>query len=537
MKCFLSLLLLSFYSVTAVYSQSVLKKDFRLSENPGKAAGILSSWDLKPLANTVSVILTQMDTVYTANSSGLSITTDRGASWYNLTGRDGIYKGGIAAMDLNRSRLYVSTIYDTLSGAYGVYGGGGGLSVTTDFGAHWCHIAQPEDTVNRAFDSTGRYSYIIRPNGDTITIVCIRTSVNNLTYDIAVTDSMIWTANFAGGLRSARILPNGDIGYFTINALPSDDMTEVRADSSYNFIVGSVVNGKQVYNHTVFSVLASRTGIWAGTAGGINHSTDNGLSWKRYTQQNSGICGNFVVALAEQLYEENNTPYCNLWAATNKAIASSETDGLSFSADSGRTWRTVLRDVFVNNIAFDGKTVYAATDEGMYRSSDLGLTWEWFYTLVDARNGDQTFSKSFYTVGVQNPGSSRTLYFANLDGLGISTDNGLTWNILRAYPEPGKNSQPKSFAYPNPFSPSIDPAVTRFQFDLEGLNANTDRVTIRIYDFAMDLVATVAKDEPLTKTFFWNGRNNRGKRAANGTYIYTIEAGGKKFWGKVTVRN
>ena len=69
------------------------------------------------------------------------------------------------------------------------------------------------------------------------------------------------------------------------------------------------------------------------------------------------------------------------------------------------------------------------------------------------------------------------------------------------------------------------------------MNATTDKATIKIYDFAMDLVATVARDAPVTQSFAWTGLNNNGQRVANGTYIYIIEAGRKKFWGKVTVRN
>jgi hypothetical protein len=48
---------------------------------------------------------------------------------------------------------------------------------------------------------------------------------------------------------------------------------------------------------------------------------------------------------------------------------------------------------------------------------------------------------------------------------------------------------------------------------------------------------TAVEDVPLTQTLYWTGRNKKGKRVANGTYVYVIEAGKKKFWGKVTVRN
>lgn len=290
-------------------------------------------------------------------------------------------------------------------------------------------------------------------------------------------------------------------------------------------------------NHRVFSVMATPFGIFSGSAGGLNHTTDGGLSWKRYTAQNSGLSGNFIVALGEQIYSENSVTKHYIWAAANRAVGKFEYNGLCFSPDSGKTWRVALQGPFVNNIAFDGKTVFAATDEGMFRSDDLGQTWTQYINIIDGTTKDRFFSTSFYTAGVQNPGINSVLYFANQDGLAISETQGNSWKIIRVYPEPGKKGQPKSFAYPNPFSPSVDPNVTRFQFDMTGLNAATDKATIKIYDFAMDLVTVVAKDKPVYETFFWNGLNGQGKRVANGTYIYVIEAGGKKYHGKVTVRN
>lgn len=502
--------------------QNVLKKSFNLSSEQT----VQSSVSNKPLGNTVTVIETSGDTVYTANTSGLSITTDKGTSWYNLTTEDGIYKGGITAMTYLQPYLFLSTLYDTNLAVEPTYGPGGGLSYTTDFGQTWMHIAQPMDTA-RLND------FIIRPNGDTIPVLSVRTNVDNVTWDIALTDTTIWIASFAGGLRHATRNPNGDIGPFRLAAIPPDNLTEVKADSFYNFIIHPFNN----LNHRVFSVMATSIGIFSGSAGGLNHTTDGGLSWKRYTAQNSGLTGNFVVALGDQIFTENAVTKHYIWAASNRAVVSTEYNGLCFSPDSGKTWRVAMQGPFVNNIAFDGKTVFVATDEGMFRSDDLGQTWIQYINIVDDSTKDKFFASSFYAVGVQNPGVNSVLYFANQDGLAISTNHGNTWRIVRTYPEPGRNGQPKSFAYPNPFSPSVEPNITRFQFDLKGLNTATDKATLKIYDFAMDLVVVAAKNKPVTETLYWNGLNGQGKRVANGTYIYTIEAGGKKFWGKVTVRN
>lgn len=524
----------------SLYSQKNLRS-FKLS---GEARS-LSEISSRPAGNFIGVITAHEDTVLIEAGGRLNITTDGGATWKIISASDGIFKGSVQAINYYKSVIYATTIYDTSYSIEPTYGSGGGISISKNFGLSWTHVAQPQDTsvtkgtVLRT-DAYGQIQpvqlvkdYMIRRTPfvtDTIYMVAVKSNVDNVSFDIAVTDTSVWLACFGGGLRFAKILPDGTIGNFTQAPLPPTQLDEVRSDMEYSFDIDPIEH----YNYRVFSVIAARDGIWAGSAGGLNHSTDGGMSWKKYTFANSGLSGNFVTAIGEQIYSELGTTYRNIWAATNPADDNEES-GVSVTSDSGATWRIVLRGPFVYNIAFDGKTVYAATEDGVYRSGDLGLTWEHFYTLIDKNNGDRNYSAEFPAVGVD--GVNGILYFGSVDGLAISDDNGLSWVIRRAYVDPGKKGAPKSYAYPNPFSPSHFPNVTRFQFDQTGMDPMRDKATIKIYDFAMDLVATVAKNEPITNVIAWNGLNNNGARAANGTYVYIIEAGGKKFWGKLTVRN
>lgn len=531
------ILLISLGAVAA--NAQVFRPRFELNSTP-----IVSN---RPSGNFIGTIFIYNDTALIDGGGRLNRSVDHGNTWDIFTSSDGIGKGGVAAIAVFRSTIFLTTIFDTSVTPRPTSGAGGGISYSNDDGATWLRIAQPQDTatlrgpVIRTMPDGNLGTVqlvrdvIVRQTGiltDSIYTVAVKTTIDNVSFDIAVTDSSIWLPCFGGGLRVARILPGGAIGYFTPAPLPPDSLSEVRLDRDYDFTIDPIEH----LNHRAFSVLAASDGIWAGTAGGINHTTDGGLSWTRYTHANSGISGNFVVALGEQTYVENSTTIRLIWAATNRAVGSTEDDGLSYTADSGRTWKVVLQGPFVNNIAFDGKTVYAATDEGMYRSSDLGVTWEKFFVIVDAQTGDRTFHPEFASVGVQPDGTERILYFGNVDGLAISTDLGNSWTIRRAFRDPGIDGTPKSYAYPNPFSPTIDPAVVRFQFDPTGLDAG-DRVTLKIYDFALDHVVTAVENAPLTQTLYWTGRNKKGKRVANGTYVYVIEAGKKKFRGKVTVRN
>ena len=90
----------------------------------------------------------------------------------------------------------------------------------------------------------------------------------------------------------------------------------------------------------------------------------------------------------------------------------------------------------------------------------------------------------------------------------------------------------EAYAYPNPFSPSVDRFV-RIRYKLE----RDEQVEIRIFDFAMNLVRSLT-DERQTggeREVSWDGTDNNGARVANGAYFYAVEAGGETFWGKVLV--
>ena len=88
-------------------------------------------------------------------------------------------------------------------------------------------------------------------------------------------------------------------------------------------------------NHRAFSTITTDNILWVGTAGGINRSFDNGENWVNFNHQNQDnpISGNFVVALANQKWQDRNI----LWAATREADGEGEFRAVSFSEDFGFT--------------------------------------------------------------------------------------------------------------------------------------------------------------------------------------------------------
>ena len=69
----------------------------------------------------------------------------------------------------------------------------------------------------------------------------------------------------------------------------------------------------------------------------------------------------------------------------------------------------------------------------------------------------------------------------------------------------------------------------------------TTTVTIKIYDFALDLVTTLVDGKERSMGDFsdvWNGKNEEGEMVANGVYFYSVEIDGDgTYWGKIMVLN
>ncbi|HEX9934353.1 MAG TPA: hypothetical protein VGB38_04075, partial [bacterium] len=259
-----------------------------------------------------------------------------------------------------------------------------------------------------------------------------------------------------------------------------------------------------------------------------------------HQNQQRGISGNFVVVIATQNLDGRSVVWAGTKETTIESGDSTEFMAASMSEDGGMTWSTPLKNEFVHNFAFDGYTVYAASDNGLFKSLDGGETWAVFPKIVDDRDGTTVYSNSASCAGI---GPDLSLWVGTDDGLAVTTDDGLSWRVFRGFERPGEAGTPDTYAYPNPFSPlrhnlSGEEGHVRFQYRTKA----PTRVTLRIYDFGMHLVSTVVKDKirssPGDFAEVWNGMNGVGDTVANGVYFYKIELEGQgTFWGKVMVLN
>ncbi len=451
-------------------------------------------------SNSINDIVVFGKDLWVATGNGLAKTQDQGETWEVFTHENGLGKGSVSAIAVVEGLIWVATAYDTTT-PLGTFPAGGGLSWSTDNGKTWHWIPQPVDSRDET-----RY----KPT---------TTNIQNLTYDIAIVvngiDTTVWIASFGGGLRKSC-----DRGktweVVTVDGYPFD---------AFGFLT-----------HRAFSVFFDGTSLWAGTAGGIHQSLDYGKTWVTYSHQNQShpISGNFVVAIATQRTEEREI----VWAATVNALDSTEFRAVSKSEDNGLTWSTHLAGAFAYHFAFEGSKVFVATDQGLYYSPDYGENWTQFSPIRDVETGEAFYNGEIYSVAVDPQGG---LWVGGSEGLAWTNNLGLTWRIFRSFPTPGERGEPKTYAYPNPFSPlgthleGRSEGYVRFQYTV----THPGGVTVRVYDSGMHLVRTVVQGKQRPHGSFsevWDGRNELGEVVANGVYFYRIDIGNEKpIWGKVMV--
>lgn len=494
-------ILLTVLIMSQIYGQVLFENGFRLgkpTQFSGNSETILGN-------GIVDIIVMQDSIVFAGTGYGLNMTKDRGQSWDNFTAANYRGKGGVSAITMmGDSVLWIATAYDTLIREDHL-SAGGGISYTHDLGETWIHIPQPRDP-DISPDSLG-YSPTT-------------TNVQNLTYDIAVLDSSIWIASFGGGLRKSE-----DMGQ-TWQVVTTDGLPF----SSLDYL-----------NHRAFSLLAENGNIWVGTAHGISKSTDRGKTWQRFTHQNQAypISGNFVVSLGFQQYvRSSGDTVKTIWAATIEATDNDEVRAVSKSVNGGETWEVMLQGTFPHNFTFDDSVVYVAADEGLFISNDGGKNWYNVPPIKDPITGEEILTEVYYSAGVSHRQTGKLLWVGSSDGLASTFDNGNTWKVHRSYQSTRKQSTPDAYAYPSPFSPSRHDYI-RFQYDIQ----QAGEVTIDIYDFAMDKVASIREYESSPagnskdRSAKWNGKNKRGDVVASGVYFFRVNVDGKISWGNLVVIN
>jgi ligand-binding sensor domain-containing protein len=512
----------------AVFAQN-LPVEYKLSERR-----LAKTSDATPKSNSIIDILLVEDTVWLGTSRGLSRSIDEGANWTNFYRTKPFGEDNITAVGVYENTIWASTA-NSVERNGETLPNGTGIKFSTDAGNNWTEIPQPLDDPG---DSSITYGI------NNLRALPVTTTVNNLVYDIAFTKNTIWIATFAGGLRKSNIdsLIANPARKWERVVLPPDYLNSIKPSDTLNFSLQPVAGnfGNESYlNHRLFSLTAvNDSTIYAGSANGINKSTDNGLSWTKFNHQNQNnpITGNFVVALNYDKVQDV------VWAATWQAEDFNESYGVSFSGDGGNNWETALMGERAHNFGFvnysNSTDVLAATDNGVFRSQNLGSSWVLPPKIRDNQSNITLKAEVFYSASSKKNSNGHQIWLGSTNGLVKLNESGGLWDgewriYLASEALGGEND---TYAFPNPFAPSLE--ETKIKYDTGN---QAKEVSIRILDFDMNLVRTLiqnASRNPGEQIEYWNGKNDNGSTVSNGVYFYRIDIGSKDpIYGKIMVLN
>jgi hypothetical protein len=479
------------------------------------------------LRNSVTNLFARDNTLWAGPF--LSLTTDGGASW--------------------RVPL-ADSLFGTRNSVYSIDGSGEVMIVGLGFMSRRQDLPQPVPSAGGFLVSTdGGQSFAYRfPQLDAPADTVIQYGASQLSayaivvpeqsppYDVAFDPvrTTMWSAGWASGIRRSD-----DMGRtWRRVVLPPDDLDEVTPDGTYTFVLQPRLGTRGNFNHMGFAVHVDTEGIvWAGTPLGINRSEDGGVSWRRFGHDGTplSLTGSWVTAIGEQIRPGERSA---IWLASWNAAEAGERgrNGVTVTRDGGATWEQTLIGEQVYDFAFDGTTVYVAGVSGLHISKDDGATWVTLRRFPHDGPPDRVIRPDVRAFAAA--ATSDAVWVGTSDGLLRSTDGGTSWSLFRTevtlQPETPTAAVPRveTYAYPNPFSPAINPFI-RIRYGQSAAGS----AEIRIFDFAMNLVRDLdpamlpAGEREVT----WDGLDDRGLRVANGTYFYSVKTSEGTAWGKILV--
>lgn len=444
-------------------------------------------------------------------------------------------KGGNPALYIKDDMIVFSGVIDTLVHT-GYEVKGTGLSYSRNGGESWSFLPQPIDPIPE--EEMNGFK-IISWGGQDVLSLSVTTEINNVSYDIAMDDKYIYSANWAGGVRRYNYLPAfNETKSWEIIPLPRDEDVDLYCGEINT--AGYSINPKDPidegnHNHKGFSVYVVEDTIWVGTAAGINKgiiSNDDCIDWVRHYQSGlDNISGNWVIGFANQQLNGFN----RLWAIT-WATEYPEKNALSYTDNGGLTWQisNPMGNNFgkVYNLHVKDNFIWASTENGLYVSNN-GQNWEKYNQFVDVITGEKILSESVFASYFLE--TDEILFIGTGDGLAIIDEATESTSIIRFWEAPNPFS-----VYPNPFlindyNQINDDGHVRFIFS----NPNHQYGKIDIYDFSMDRVVQLNDSQLIgsESEVIWNGRNQYGEKVANGIYFCRLSLLGQHYWTKLAVIN
>jgi photosystem II stability/assembly factor-like uncharacterized protein len=465
-------------------------------------------------SNSISHITVNRTDLWIGTGKGLARSTDGARTWQSFASVPQFARPGIFSIAAHGDTLWCSTGYTEEVNDQSVQTGAG-YTYSTDNGQTWVGLPQTMD---------GRGDSLMAYGINQVKILPIVVPEQNVTFDVALTAKAVWIASWSSGIRKST-----DLGATWQRViLPSSSRNSLAPTDSLGYVN---VDPRNDNNYLGFAVAVENDSlVWAGTAGGVNRSTDGGISWTKYRRDNQlyHILSDWVIAIGIQ----HLASHTRVWTTNWPAEGVGQEYGISATDDGGSTWKNYLQGIKAYDFTFRDSIVYVATDAGLYRSDDGGLSWMKTGDVVDATSGNRLYAPSFYAAGA----IADSVYGGSGEGLVKTIDNNLhlfgeEWVVYRAYqPLPGTGS---AYAYPNPFSPRSE--FTRIHYTT---GSTPGTISIEVFDFGMNRVRTVLSEAARTGEHdeLWDGRNGAGEIVPNGVYFYRVVISGQDpIWGKIMV--
>ena len=402
-----------------------------------------------------------------------------------------------------------------------------GIYISTDGGLTW-EMSDTSRTLDQPADTTIRYG------GQDLETVPVIVPQQSPPFMVDFKGDVMFFAGWASGIRRSS-----DFGQsWERIVLPPFRLDELDPEQNYEFTIDPRGDGESndYLNFMGFSVLIGHDGtVYAGTAGGLNIS-DNALyapadsiRWRHIRRASAprGLLGNWITSIRK------NPSDRAVWMTNWVAISGEDREGIVVTRDGGDSFEHHLVGERIYDIGFRGSTIFAVGNNGVFISPDNGVTWEQQKRIHSANTATKP-NTTYYSVATAH----ERVWIGTSDGLASTVDDGATWDITRVnFPLEGQNQHQTdapnvdTYAYPNPYSPRQHDIV-RIKFR----NEEHSDVTIRLYDFAMNLIRILDQQQALeagTYEAVWDGTDQQGRKVANGTVFYEVDTGSKRTIGKI----
>ena len=392
----------------------------------------------------------------------------------------------------------------------------------------------------------------------------LASSVDFSAVEVSWTRGGFWLACLDGGLvringadNSARAVFPGSKIWFSPSSLLFADSSGVSAARFPDTL-------RRVISVKAQDTALSSPVLWVATPQKLWKFTAQDTAWD--SVGSVLFDANLTFKNYRQVYVAVDRDSLRLFAAITVRSSAEQSDTTGFFAFDkiSRSWKSVLSDCSgPPTVAFgDNGELYVASGNrlALYRQNagnvDLALRSDAFQKRITQAAGGSYPDNINDIALLQRPDGKKSLWIASSTN-SLPSDNGLFFSLDEKADEADtaafhyvhrdkklSSGLKESYAYPGIIN-GLGNAKAVFAYNL----TKPSKVTIRIFDWNMDLVKTVIrdKDRPAgndrangrstnAAEDWWDGTNTYGKRIAVGVYYYKISAqSGEHSFGKIIV--